>query len=248
MIDVVVAVEDPLVRLGMKAVLDAAEDCRAVAVMDGPEHLWEAMDLHHPTVLILDVSFRRADDTLLPSLAERHPTCSVLVYVEHSAEHCALRHLPALCHQAHLSGDAVRMLDECCLTSLREGVRGCVPHEVEPDSLLRAVRAVAAGEIAAAPWLTAAVRMGANGRDPDRIPRAITPRELEVVALVAKGMANKQIGRRLGIREQTVKNHVTRAMEKLGLTSRLEVGLLAARMNLELVEGAGPQGVAEGEE
>jgi DNA-binding NarL/FixJ family response regulator len=234
MIDVVVAVEDPLVRLGIKTALDDTEDCRAVAVLEGPEHMWEALDRHHPQVLILDVCFRRADETLLPILAERYSGCSVLVYVEHSSEHCALRHLPALGNEAHLSDDAVRMLDECCLTSLKDGVRGCLPHEVEPDSLLRAVRAVAAGEIAAAPWLTAVVRMGVSDRDPERAPRAITPRELEVIALVAKGFGNKQIGRRLGIREQTVKNHVTRAMEKLGLNSRLEIGLLAVRMNLEL--------------
>lgn len=238
MIDVVVAVEDPMVRVGIRTVLDEAEDCRAVAVLEGTGRLWETMDLHHPHVLVLDVFFRRADDTLLGMLAERYPTCSVLVYVEHSAEHCALRHLPALCQQAHLSEDAVRMLDECCLTSLKDGVRGCLPHEVDPDSLLRAVRAVAAGEIAAAPWLAAVVRMSVDNRDPDRAPRAITPRELEVIALVAKGMGNKQIGKRLGIREQTVKNHVTRAMEKLGLNSRLEVGLLASRMNLELTGDA----------
>ncbi len=234
MIDVVVAVEDPMVRVGIRTVLEEADDCRPVATLDGTEHLLEAMDLHQPNVLVLDVFFRRADATLLGTLTERYPSCSVLIYVEHNAEHCALRHLPALCQHTHLSEDAVRMLDECCLTSLKDGVRGCLPHEVDPDSLLRAVRAVAAGEIAAAPWLTAVVRMSVDSRDPDRSPRAITPRELEVIALVAKGLGNKQIGRRLGIREQTVKNHVTRAMEKLGLTSRLEVGLLASRMNLEL--------------
>jgi DNA-binding NarL/FixJ family response regulator len=234
MIDVAVAVEDPLVRLGIRTVLEGSEDCRAVALLEGPEEIPEALDRLHPDVLIMDVVYRRADEGLLSRLAERHPNCSVLVHVSHSSMECALRHLVELGGRAHLSDDAVRRLDECCLTSLRGRARGCLPQEVDPDALLRAVRSVAAGEIAAAPWLTAVARIGAEMRDGDKARRAITPRELEVMALLAEGLANKQIGRRLGIREQTVKNHVTRAMEKLGLASRLEVGLLAARMNLEL--------------
>ncbi len=236
MIDVVVALEDPLVRLGVKAVLDGSEDCRTVALPEDLDQLRTVMEEMDPDVLILDVVHRRADESLLPELTERHPSCSVLVHVGHSSLECALRHLLDLGSRAYLSDDAVRRLDECCLTSLRTGAQGCLPQEVNPESLLRAVRSVAAGEVVAAPWLTAVARMGASTTDQDRARRAITPRELEVIALLAQGLGNKQIARRLGIREQTVKNHVTRAMDKLGLGSRLEVGLMASRMNLELTE------------
>ncbi len=236
MIDVVVAVEDPLVRLGIKAVLDGAEDCRTVALPEDLDDLRDVMAETDPDVLVLDVKHRRADASLLGDLADRNPSCKVLVHVDHSSLECALRHLLEMGGRAHLSDAAVRRLDECCLTSLRVGAQGCLPKAIEPETLLRSVRSVAAGEVVAAPWLTAVARMSAGSSMSDPAKRAITPRELEVIALLAKGLGNKQIARRLGIREQTVKNHVTRAMEKLGVTSRLEVGLMASRMNLELTE------------
>jgi len=201
-----------------------------------PGDLLEVVAETDPDVLILDVNYRRADDSLLPDLADQNPSCKVLVHVAHSSLECALRHLLEMGDRAHLSDDAVRRLDECCLTSLRVGARGCLPKAIDPESLLRSVRSVAAGEVVAAPWLTAVARMSASSSPSERAKRAITPRELEVIALLAEGLGNKQIARRLGIREQTVKNHVTRAMEKLGVTSRLEVGLMASRMNLELAE------------
>jgi LuxR family maltose regulon positive regulatory protein len=72
---------------------------------------------------------------------------------------------------------------------------------------------------------------GRNGRGE---PDAISPRELEVMVHLAEGLSNKEIARRLDIREQTVKNHVSRTMAKLGVDSRLAVGLLAAKHNLRL--------------
>ncbi len=235
MIDVVVAVSDPLVRIGIKAVLDGAEDCRVVGSPEGLDELRQLMGELNPAVLILDVAYRRADDSLLADLAAKSPSCGVLVHVEHSSLECALRHLLDLGSRTYLSDEALRRLDECCLTSLRMGAQGCLPQQVDPESLLRAIRSVASGEVVAAPWLTAVARMGSDVSE-EGMRRPITPRELEVIALLARGLGNKQIAKRLGIREQTVKNHVTRAMDKLGVTSRLEVGLMASRMNLELTE------------
>ena len=60
----------------------------------------------------------------------------------------------------------------------------------------------------------------------------MTARELEVISLVAEGLSNKQVAERLGIREQTVKNYLVQISKKLGVKSRLEIGLAAVKHNL----------------
>jgi NarL family two-component system response regulator LiaR len=114
-------------------------------------------------------------------------------------------------------------------------VRGCVPQDADPEAVVRSVVAASKGEIAAAPWVEALVgsQMNAKGGG---VSGAITPRELEVMALLAKGRGNKQIAKDLEISLQTAKNHVARVMDKLGMGSRLEVGILAAKLNVDVRE------------
>ncbi|MCG6987402.1 MAG: response regulator transcription factor [Gemmatimonadetes bacterium] len=231
MLDVVVAVQDTFPRLGIQTALAESKVARVVASLDGPEDLDTILEEHHPDVLVLDVRFRRDDPQLLPALVRRYPSCRVLVLVPHTAEECALRHLLTAGGQAHLSPDAARLLDECCLTSLRGQASGCLPREASAPEVVQAVTEVAAGHVAAAPWLNAFAEAGMGGavRQP-----SITARELEVMALLSEGLGNKAIARKLGIREQTVKNHLARLMAKLGLTSRAQIGLMAARYHVRV--------------
>ncbi len=233
MLDVVIAVEEPLVRLGLQAAVQGAEDLRVVAVLDRVDGLDDVLERFGSAVVLLDVRYRRAHADLVPGIAASFPDARVLVLVEHTADDCVVRHLLAAGGRAQLSHDAICLVDECCLTSLREQAHGCVPAEASPEEVVRAVRGVAAGEIVAAPWLAAAHRQRING-NPGGEKKAITPRELEVMALVAEGLGNKSIARQLGIREQTVKNHLARLMGKMGLNNRVQVGLTAARYDLRL--------------
>ena len=231
MLAVVVALQDEIPRIGVEAALDASGLARVVASLGRPDLLDAILDEHAPDVLVLDVRFRLADPTLVPRLAGRHPTCQVLMYVAHTAQQCALRHLMQAGGRAHLSPGALQRIDECCLTSLREHARGCLPSEASAAEVVQAVTAVAAGQIVAAPWLSAFAGMG-PGDAPGR--PAITAREFEVMALLAKGLGNKAIARELGIREKTVKNHASRLMAKLGLKSRAQVGVVAARHHVRV--------------
>lgn len=231
MLDVVVAVQDTFPRLGIQTALEDSGVARVAAALEGTERLFQVLDEHQPEVLVLDVRFRRDDPGLLPELARRHPSCRILVLVPHKANECALRHLLAAGGKAHLSPEAANRIDECCLTSLRGQARGCLPCEAGAHEVVQAVLEVAAGHVAAAPWLSAfaEVGMGSAAEQP-----SITARELEVMALLAEGLGNKAIARKLGIREQTVKNHLARLMAKLGLTSRAQVGLVAARYHVRV--------------
>jgi len=234
MLDVVIAVEEPLVRLGLQASLEHTDGVRVVEAMDGIEGLDDTLGGFPRAVLILDVRHRRADPRLIPRITKENPHVRVLVYVAHAADECVIRHLLAANGRAQLSPEAACLVDECCLTSLREQAHGCLPSEAAAEDVVRAVRAVAAGEVVAAPWLAAAHGLGF---DNDNKP--ITPRELEVMTLVAEGLGNKAIARQLGIKEQTVKNHLARLMEKMGLSNRVQVGLMASRYDLKLAHPAG---------
>lgn len=231
MIEVVVALEEPFLRLGIKAVLDDADDCTVLGTVGALEEVEEEVGRLGPRVLVLDVQFQKADRQIIPRMVGAHPDLKVLVMVEHSDEECSIRALLADPQAARFSEDALENLDECCLTSLRSAARGCLARTADPARLLHAVRTVAAGEIAAAPWLTAIINTGSSGPKADG-PAPISARELEVIGLVADGKGNKEIARLLGIREQTVKNHVASVMQKLGAKSRLEVGVHAVRQNL----------------
>ncbi len=231
MIDVLVALEEHLLRLGMKAALEEAEDCRVLGLVEDVGKVEEEVRRLAPQVLVMDARFQRLDRQLIPRLTAEHPELKVLVMVEHSDEECSIRALLADPRAARFSEEALEHLDECCLTSLRSSARGCVPRTADPAKLVQAVRTVAAGEIAAAPWLTAILAPGSGVPRPEG-PAPISARELDVIGLVAEGKGNKEIARRLGIREQTVKNHLASIMQKLGLKSRLEVGIHAVRQNL----------------
>jgi len=231
MIEVVIALEEHFLRLGTKAALEETEDCSVIGVVGGISEVEGAVDELGPKVLLLDAQFQKADRQLIPRLVARYPDLKVLVVVEHSDEECSVRSLLADPQGARFSEDALEHLDECCLTSLRSAARGCVARTADPTRLIQAVRTVAAGEIAAAPWLTAILSPGTSNILPDA-PAPISARELEVIGLVADGKGNKEIAKLLGIREQTVKNHLASIMQKLGVKSRLEVGVQAVRQNL----------------
>lgn len=116
--------------------------------------------------------------------------------------------------------------------ALEHGVRGVVRRESGPRIVHAVVRAVSDGLIAidpslGEPWSFDAERARANGASARS--EALTPRESEVLQLLAEGMANKEIASRLGISDHTVKFHVNALMAKLGVQSRTEAVVRAAR-------------------
>lgn len=236
-IRVLIAVHDPVAATGLRTILESADGIACLPETPEPRGVREQVAAGEPDVVLLDVALRRADPQLLPDLVRDHPALRVLVYVDHSPDDCALQHMLELGERARLSPEALARLDDCCLTSLRQRAHGCLGTGVSRETVVKSVRTVAAGEVAAAPWLASVARTIAAPHGEPREPSPISVRELEVMTLLAEGLSNKQIARRLGIREQTVKNHVTRTMDKLGVNNRTEVGLMAARHRLRLTSG-----------
>jgi DNA-binding NarL/FixJ family response regulator len=113
---------------------------------------------------------------------------------------------------------------ERILDALDAGAIGYLLKDTEPDDLLRAVQAAARGDWPLDP--RAARLLLANGHDHKRDPE-LSDRERQVLALVGQGHANKQIARQLGITERTVKAHLTRIFERLGVTDRTQAAIWA---------------------
>lgn len=121
--------------------------------------------------------------------------------------------------------------DEAFLSAVIAGAKGYLLKQVRGSSLLRSVRAVSRGESLLDPAVTQRLRESMRTED-DRPPELepLTVQELRVLDLIAHGQSNHQIAENLGLAEKTVKNYVSRILEKLGLVSRTQAAILATRL------------------
>lgn len=115
--------------------------------------------------------------------------------------------------------------------ALGAGARGVLFRDAAPGALVAALRAVAQGLAVFEPTLSP-VRVAPRASAPPTTPEALTPREREVLALLAEGLSNKAIADRLAISEHTAKFHVNAVLAKLGVQRRTEAVVRAARLGL----------------
>ncbi|MDQ3942872.1 MAG: response regulator transcription factor [Actinomycetota bacterium] len=123
--------------------------------------------------------------------------------------------------------------DDLVSGAIKAGAIGYLLKNTEADELGRAIKAAAAGQVQLAP--EAAARLMREVRAPDS-PEALTERETEVLRLLARGKANRQIAQELFVGEKTVKAHVSRILAKLGVQSRTQAALHAVRIGLVSVD------------
>ncbi len=119
--------------------------------------------------------------------------------------------------------------DELVFDAIRVGAMGCLLKDTPPDSLRMAIQAAAAGKVQLEPRI--AQRLVNQASDDDSA-EPLTPRETEVLRLIATGMTNQQIGKVLGISDNTVRNHASSILSKLDVLNRTEAALYAMRTGL----------------
>ena len=124
--------------------------------------------------------------------------------------------------------------DASVVGAVRAGAIGYLLKDTRAEDLCRAIRAAAAGQVQLAP--EAAARLLREVRAPES-PEALTERETDVLRLLARGQANKEIARNLKIGEKTVKTHVSSILAKLGVQSRTQAALHAMRIGLVPSDG-----------
>ena len=229
MIRVLVVDDQPVVRVGFSAIL---------AAQDGIEVVGDAAD----GAQAVDAAARLAPDVVLMDV--RMP---VLDGIE------ATRRITGGGPAAEGAAGPPRVLvlttfdlDEYVFAGLRAGASGFLLKDCTPAALVEAVRVVAAGEALLAPSVTrrlvaafaalpddaAAVPGRPGAAPPAAVLDPLTPREREVLALVAEGLSNAEIAGRLVVGEETVKTHVGRVLAKLGLRDRVQAVVLAYECGL----------------
>ena len=212
---IVVVDDQAMVREGFSALLGAQPDLEIVgAAADGAQavHVTRTM---LPDVVLMDVR--------MPNLNGIEATRQIMA-------------LPGLRHPKVLILTTFD-LDDYVFEALRAGASGFLLKDARADELVQAVRVVASGDGLLAPTVTRrliaefARRPAADGRPAEKL-RALTPRETEVLALIAGGLSNAEIATHLVLGEQTVKTHVGRILNKMDLRDRAQAVVLAYESGL----------------
>jgi len=221
-IKVVVADDHALFREGMRRVLSLEKDILVVGEASNGEEVIKIVERTKPDVLLLDLKMPKSDivQTLL-DVKEKHPPTKVLVLTAFSD-------------------------DENILNAAKGGARGYVHKGIDFPTLLRAIKTIHGGGT----WIDkeapcsdifeeiAQTQFRAFLDTPsNEAVKDLTRRELEILKLVAEGMTNEEIGKRLFISEKTVKTHLTNIFDKLKVNNRFKAALL-------IMSQASPQGSA----
>lgn len=198
-ITVLLVDDHQMVRTGIATLLAATDDIIVVGQAgDGAAAVAAAIDTL-PDVVLMDLSMPVLDGVeATRQILQSQPDVRVVVLTSFS--------------------DRDRVSD-----ALAAGAVGYLLKDCDPSDLLAAVRSAAAGHVPLDPRVARVLLPTGQSRPED----AMSPREVEVLRLVAKGLANKQIGRRLGITERTVKAHLGRVFRALGVADRTSAALWA---------------------
>jgi DNA-binding NarL/FixJ family response regulator len=211
-IRVLIADDQELVRTGFRVIVGAEDDMEVVAEAgDGREAL-EAAGRHRPDVVLMDIRMPKLDG------------------IE------ATRRLVSQPHSPRILVLTTFDLDEYVYEALRAGASGFLLKDARADELLHAIRVIAAGEALLSPAITRKLiddfaRRPLQSTRPAALSE-LTPRELEVLELIARGRSNSDIAGALVVSDATVKTHVARIFSKLSLHDRAQAVVLAYESGL----------------
>jgi DNA-binding NarL/FixJ family response regulator len=212
MIRVLIADDQALVRTGFRVILDAEPDLEVVGEAGDGRETVELVPQKRPDVVLMDIRMPNLDG------------------IE------ATRRLTALPRAPRVLMLTTFDLDEYVYEALRAGASGFLLKDAGADELLHAVRVVAGGEALLSPSITRRLIADYARRPPaSEQPAALaelTPRELEVLRMLARGLSNGEIARELVLGEATVKTHVARVFQKLDLHDRAQAVVLAYETGL----------------
>ena len=208
-VKIMIADDHSMIREGVKNLLELDGDIQVIAEAVDGEDCLEKLQLVKPDVLLLDINMPKKNGLeVLKSLKSRRSKLKVLVLTVHNET-------------------------EYLMKAVDIGVNGYVLKDSESAELKKAIFTVADGETYIQPSLIPALnaKMIETNKDAEKI-KSLTKRELDVLKLLAVGMFNKEVGKRLEISERTVKNHVSNIFKKLGVTDRTQAAVFAIRNNL----------------
>ncbi|TCU45732.1 response regulator transcription factor [Curtobacterium sp. PhB146] len=208
MIRVVVADDHPIVRSGIVALLQDADDIDVVGQASDGRAAVSVVLAERPDVVLMDLRMPELDgDTATAEILAAEPGVRVLILTTYES-------------------------DDQILAAIEAGATGYLLKAAPESEILAGVRATARGETALAPSAAAALVRRATGSSAVAAGPSLTPRELEVLQLVAQGNSNPAIGRALFLSETTVKTHLGHVFEKLGVNDRTRAVTRAMELRL----------------
>jgi NarL family two-component system response regulator LiaR len=211
-ISVLITDDHKVVRQGLKMVLDLDPEIEVVGEAENGEEAARLARRLEPDVVVMDLVMPVMDGVEATRVIRRElPDTQVVA-------------LTSVLEDASVTG------------AVRAGAIGYLLKNTGSDELCRAIKAAAEGQVQLAP--EAAARLMREVSAPTDL-QALTERETDVLKLIARGMANRQIARSLYIGEKTVKTHVSNILLKLGVNSRTQAALFAARTGLVSPEDLG---------
>ena len=211
MIRVLLADDEELVRTGLRMILDAEPDITVVGdAVDGADAVGRVEELA-PDVVLMDIRMPRVDG------------------LEATRRICAMDAGPRVVILTTFD------LDEHVYAALAAGASGFLLKDAAASQLVHAIKVAASGDALLAPSVTKRLiaRFSAAASSPrPELPADLTPRETEVLALMADGLSNAEIAERLVLGDATVKTHVARVLAKLGVRDRVQAVVLAHRSGM----------------
>jgi DNA-binding NarL/FixJ family response regulator len=207
---VVIADDQPMMRAGFKAVLEATGDIEVVAEAGNGEEAVKAANEHSPDVVLMDIRMPVMDGIEATRQLPKH---RVLILTTFG-------------------------LDEYILDALRAGASGFLLKDAPTGEVVAAVRAVAAGDAVLSAAVTRQLLDQVARRLPSAVSRRpeeldlLTEREREVLRMLANGLSNAEIAAALVVSEATVKSHVSHLLGKLGLRDRVQAVIYAYETRL----------------
>ena len=207
-IDVLIADDQALVRAGFRMILEADENLRVVAEANDGAQAVAAARRTHPDIVLMDI---------------RMPVMDGLE---------ATRRIVAGNDSPHVLMLTTFDLDEYVFDALVAGASGFLLKDVAPEDLLAGIHIISRGDSLLSPSVTRRL-IASFVRDHPRPPQPppgleeLTPRELEILQLIARGLSNAEIAEQLVVSNTTIKTHVARVLDKLGLRDRVQAVVLA---------------------
>ena len=209
--------DQALVRVGLRKIIEAENDLKVLGEAgDGEDAVTEAIRLR-PDVVLMDIRMPVLDGIeATRRIVRARPTTRIVMLTTFG-------------------------LDGYVYDALRAGASGFMLKDAPPEEIVAAVRVVASGDALLAPAITRTVIEEFARRSPSEAPsrpaeppalEELTPREREVLELLARGLSNPEICERLVVSEATTKTHVARILQKLGLRDRIQTVIYAYETGL----------------
>jgi DNA-binding NarL/FixJ family response regulator len=211
MIRLLLVDDQPLIRRGLRALLKPEPTLEIVGEAENGQDALAQIATLHPDVVLMDVRMPVMDGVAATqAIAQQFPQVKVLVLTTFDD-------------------------DDYVVRSLQHGAVGYLLKDTPPEDLMQAIQGAAKGYAQLAPGLMPKLMLSTSSPPPPSVPippgwHELTPREQDILKLIAQGHSNREIAQTLHLSEKTVKNHITRILSRLDLRDRTQAAILASQI------------------